>query len=122
MGYITEITADGDEDSVAYQPASSLENFRVHDVIHKMHHRGGQQFTMPDDRAKDMLNDAVKRIWDVTEKELGDMTMRDVVLDAGALHKAKAPTFKDEVEALIQSEEQIQQQRGADGAGAEGKG
>ena len=112
LGYITESMADdSDSDSVAYQPASSLENYKVYEIVHKMQYHGGRHFPMPDDKAKAMLDDTVARIWDVTEKELGEVTMHDLALQAGPFSEREAASFEDEVEALLKAEEQMEEGR-----------
>ncbi len=111
LGYVTEIVSDGDDESTAYQPTSSLENYTIYDVINRMHHHGGRHFPMPDDKAKELLNDAVARIWKVTKEELADVTCHYLVLQAGPFHESKATTFQEEMDAMLEAEKEIEERQ-----------
>lgn len=85
LGYLTEVLGENENEEATYEPATSLVNFTLSDLADGLRRRGGGRFPMPQDKAKEALDDAFRRIQEATERELGDTTLLDVVVQAGPL-------------------------------------
>ena len=85
LGYLAEMLGEDEDEEVTYQPATSLENCRLIDLVEGLRTQGGSDFPIPQDAAKAFLDDVRQRVELATRRELADLTLRDVVLKAGPL-------------------------------------